>query len=403
MEQRRSLVFGGATAAALLVGLTAGCEAQLPVLEVDPFWPQPLEYPYILGPISGITVAPDGNILIVTRQDGFNTGNEINSVQGTGDCCTPTQAVLEYAPDGSLVRQWGGPDQGYLWPQTPHGIAVDPEGNVWIGGGVRAAGGGGRGGGAPAGPMIDTQVLKFSRTGEHLGAFDGFTGAGRFAFEGNEAFVADGYGGHRVVVLDVATGEVLREWGAYGNAPSTEDLGAYDPAAPPAQQFRSVTCAAVSNDGMVYVCDRGNDRIQVFETDGTYVTEAMIAPSTLGSGSVWDIAFSADGGQDFLYVADGMNERVWVLTRSNLQPVTSFGIGGRVPGTFRELGSVAVDAAGNVYTAENGQGRRVQKFTMTGTTTVPTTLEHQGAIWPASALGGDMAEPAAETTAETTN
>jgi DNA-binding beta-propeller fold protein YncE len=337
----------------------------------------------------------------VTRQDGFNQGNEVNSVTGTGDCCTPAMAVLEFAPDGSLVREWGGPDQGYPWPNTPHGIAVDPEGNIWIGGGARAAaGGGGRGGAAPAapppGPMIDNQILKFSRTGEHLATFEGFGAAGRFSFDGGEAFVADGYAGNRVAVVDVATGEVLRSWGAYGNPPSDEALSAYDPSAPPAQQFRSVTCAAVSNDGMVYVCDRGNNRIQVFETDGTYVTEAVIAPATLGAGSVWDIAFSADSGQDFLFVADGLNERVWVLSRDSLQPVTSFGTGGRVPGTFRELGSVAVDAAGNVYTAENGQGRRVQRFVMTGSTVVPTTLEHQGAIWPASALGQEAAPPAAE-------
>jgi DNA-binding beta-propeller fold protein YncE len=139
---------------------------------------------------------------------------------------------------------------------------------------------------------------------------------------------------------------------------------------------------------MVYVCDRGNNRIQVFDTDGTFVSEGTIAPTTLGEGSVWDIAFSSDGGQSFLYVADGLNERVWVVQRDSLQPVGYFGTGGRVPGTFREVGSVAVDGMGNVFTAENGQGRRVQKFTMTGSTTVPTTVENFGTLRPTAAAEG---------------
>jgi DNA-binding beta-propeller fold protein YncE len=395
MEQRSSLSFGG-TAAALLVGLTVGCgEAQVPTFEVDAYWPQPLDYPYILGPVSGVTVAPDGNILIVTRQDGFSAINEINSVQGTGTCCTPTQAILEYAPDGTVLSEWGGPDQGYPWPETPHGIAVDPEGNLWVGGGARAVGGGF--GGGQAEPTVDTHILKFSRDGQHVATFgevgatpsstsmNSFGGPAIFSFDAsaNEAFVADGYANRRVAVLDISTGEILRTWGAYGNEPSDADLGDYDPSAPPADQFRSVTCAELSNDGLVYVCDRGNNRIQVFETDGTFVAEQTIAPATLGPGSVWDIAFSPDSGQNFLYVADGSNERVYILNRRSLEVLTTFGVGGRVPSHFMELGGVAVDQDGNVYTAENGQGRRIQKFVNTGMASAESVVEHQGAVWPA--------------------
>ena len=130
------------------------------------------------------------------------------------------------------------------------------------------------------------------------------------------------------------------------------------------------------------MCDRGNNRIQVFETDGTFVTEAILAPATLGNGSVSDIAFSPDRDQRFLYVADGMNERVMILDRASLEFQTSFGVGGRYPGHFRELGAVAVDAQGNVYTAENGQGRRVQRFVNLGMGLV--TAEHQGALYPAA-------------------
>lgn len=402
MASRRRLIVRGAVAA-LVVVASAGCavadEGQVPTFEVDPFWPMPLEYPNILGPVSGLTVAPDGNVLIVTRQDGFNQGNEINAVTGTGDCCTPTLAVMEYAPDGSLVREWGAPDQGYPWPDRPHAIALDPDGNIWIGGGIAVASGGRRGGrGAPAAPppepTVDSHILKFSRDGQHLMTIGevsqtpsslsgtGFGGAAGFSFDerANEVFVADGYSNRRVAVLDVSTGEVKRSWGAYGNVPDDSDLGPYDPTAAPSQQFRTVTCAELSNDGLVYVCDRGNNRIQVFEKDGTYVTEAVIAPATLGSGSVWDIAFSPDRLQRFLYVADGMNERVHILDRGSLEEQTSFGVGGRYPGHFRELGSVAVDDDGNVYTAENGQGRRVQKFTNLGMG--PVTAQHQGALYP---------------------
>lgn len=395
----------GGVGAALLVGLSVGCSEGegVPTFEVNPFWPMPLDYPNILGPVSGLTVAPDGNLLIVTRQDGFSRSNEVNVVTETGDCCIPTQAVLEYAPDGSLVREWGGPDQGYPWPGRPHAIAVDPEGNVWIGGGVAQAGGGGRrggrGGGAgapPSPPTVDSHILKFSRDGQHLMTIgvvgqmsssqsaSGFGGAAGFSFDedANEVFVADGYANRRVVVLDISTGDVKRSWGAYGNAPDDSNLGPYDPAAAPSQQFRTVTCVELSNDGLVYVCDRGNNRIQVFETNGTFVTETIIAPATLGSGSVWDVAFSADSGQRFLYVADGMNERVHILDRASLEFQTSFGVGGRYPGHFRELGSVAVDDQGNVFTAENGQGRRIQKFTNLGLG--PVTMEHQGALYPAA-------------------
>ncbi len=372
-------------AAAFLL-LTAGCaelgDDQVPTFEVDALWPMPLEYPYILGPVSGVTVAPDDHIIILTRQDGFSSANEINTVTGTGTCCTPSQAVLEYAPDGTLMSEWGGPDEGYPWPNRPHGIAIDPEENLWIGGGVDEEG------------NVDTHILKMSRSGEHLMTIGepgqspsnqsttSFGGAARFSFDADagEVYVADGYANRRVVVLDMDTGEVLRTWGAYGNEPEDGDLPAYDPAAAPADQFRDVTCAELSNDGMVYVCDRGNNRIQVFETDGTFLMEQVIAPQTLGDGAVWDIAFSTDGQQRFLYVADGMNERVHIVERASLERLTSFGIGGRVPGTFMALASVATDSQGNLFTAENGQGRRVQRFVHTGVG--PLTADHLGALWP---------------------
>ena len=182
-----------------------------------------------------------------------------------------------------------------------------------------------------------------------------------FDATGSEVFVADGYVNRRVIVFDAATGAYKRHWGAYGAAPG-DNPGAYDPAAPPAKQFRTVTCASVAKDGTVYVCDRNSNRIQVFAKDGKFVKEAVIAPATLGSGAVWDIAFSADPQQQLLFVADGQNQRVTVLVRDSLQELAKVGSGGRYPGQFYGVSSVAVDSRGNLYTGEGLEGKRLQKW-----------------------------------------
>ena len=197
----------------------------------------------------------------------------------------------------------------------------------------------------------------------------------------NEAYIADGYFNVRVAVLDGKTGAIKRYWGAYGSKPDDADLGPYDPAAPPAKQFRNpVHCADLSNDGLVYVCDRANDRLQVFKPDGTFVKEQFIAKATRASGSVWDVAFSKDPQQRYLYVTDGMNNRVYVLQRDTLEVLTSFGDGGRQPGQFYGVHSIAVDSKGNLYTTETWEGKRVQKFVFKGVARVPAP--HQGTVWP---------------------
>ena len=196
----------------------------------------------------------------------------------------------------------------------------------------------------------------------------------------NEAFVADGYANKRVAVLDADTGKFKRYWGAYGNKPDDTNIGRYSPEDPPAQQFRNpVHCADPSNDGLVYVCDRANDRIQVFKTDGTFVKEKLIAPLTLGDGSVWDIAFSKDSAQKFMYVADGKNMRVYILDRESLEILTSFGDGGRQPGQFFAVHSIATDSKGNIFTTETYEGKRVQKFKYKGVKRVKE--KNQGVPW----------------------
>ena len=172
-----------------------------------------------------------------------------------------------------------------------------------------------------------------------------------------------------------------RFWGAYGNTPDDTNLGPYDPDAPPAQQFRNpVHCADVSADGLVYVCDRANDRIQVFQKDGTFVKEGFIARRTLASGSVWDIAFSRDAEQRYLFVLDGMNNRIHIVLRDTLEELTSFGDGGRQPGQFYGVHSVAIDSAGNLYTTETWEGKRLQKFVNRGMADLPRGP--QGTVWP---------------------
>jgi DNA-binding beta-propeller fold protein YncE len=197
----------------------------------------------------------------------------------------------------------------------------------------------------------------------------------------NEAYIADGYSNKRVAVIDADTGAFKRYWGAYGNRPSDMSLGRYDPDAPPAQQFRNpVHCAELSNDRLLYVCDRQNDRIQVFTAEGKFVKEQFISKRTLGDGSVWDIAFSGDPQQKYIYLADGHDEKIFILLRDTLEVLTSFGDGGRQPGQFYAVHSIATDSKGNIYTTETYEGRRLQRFLYKGIQNVPR--DDQGTVWP---------------------
>ena len=354
-----------------------------PMFEVDPLWPEPLPNHWILGSAIGVAVDSRDHVWIIHRRDSFNARTEIGAAADppTSECCIPAPNILEFDPDGNLVGYWGGPGEGYEWPSSNHGITVDHRDNVWIGGN------GGR----------DAHILKFSRDGTFLmqiGSSGGNAGSndmenfGSVAKitvdpEANEAYIADGYGNKRVVVLDADTGEFKRFWGAYGNVPDDTNLGPYRADEPLAQQFRNpVHCAEPSNDGFVYVCDRANDRIQQFLKDGTFVKEVRIAPATLGDGSVWDIAFSRDPEQRFIYLADGKNMKVYIIERETLEVLTSFGDGGRQPGQFFAVHSIATDSQGNIYTTETYEGKRVQKFVYKGLGPIPAT--DQGVVWPSA-------------------
>ena len=183
----------------------------------------------------------------------------------------------------------------------------------------------------------------------------------------NELYVADGYVNHRVIVFDADTGQFKRQWGAYGHVPEDPDLGAFDPAAPPRQQFSTpVHCAEIAKDNLVYVCDRRNNRLQVFRKDGTFVKEKVFQQATLGQGSVWDIAFSRDPEQKFIYMANGSDQEIYVVLRETLEIVSRFGRGGRYPGQFYAAHSIATDLSGNIYITETFEGKRIQKFVYKG-------------------------------------
>ena len=413
----RRNIYVGATFLALLIALGVGiivlqkraaveaATVQAPMFEVDPLWPKPLPNHWLMGMTIGVSVDAQDNIWIIHRQGSLEPGElHATSNPPVAMCCAPAPPVLEFDQDGNLLRHWGGKGNGYDWPDSNHGITIDYKGNVWIGGNGRGPAARPAPGGAPdesaasaTNSYLDNQVLKFTQDGQFLmqigkpahskGSNDvenlRLPAKTFIDKQTNEVYVADGYGNHRVIVYDADTGQYKRHWGAYGHKPDDTDLGKYDPDAPPAQQFRNpVHCADMSVDRLVYVCDRVNDRIQVFKPDGTFIKEGFIAKRTLGSGSAWDIAFSKDAQQKYIYLADGENDRVHILLRDTLEVLTTFGEGGRQPGEFYGPHSIATDSKGNIYVTETYRGQRVQKFVYKGLG--PVTKEDQGVLWPKS-------------------
>lgn len=394
MSSTKIKLFFPLFALALLIGLYLGqdkltqtasaatSDQMAPQFVVDPYWPQPLPNKWLLGRTIGIAVDERDHLYVVHRdQDSMFMNQELGLDLGRAECCTAAPPILEFDSAGNLVNAWGGPGEGYTWPESNHGIEVAPDGNVWIGG---------NGSG-------DSHVLVFTRDGEFIREIGipgepvnslSTTSFGRVAeiaidADAGEAYLADGYGNKRVAVVDVATGAFKRFWGAYGNTPA-DDRVVYDPNESLPQQFVGpVHCAEPSHDNLIYVCDRGADRIQVFRPDGTFVKEGQIAPLTL-SGSTWDIAFSKDEDQEFLFVADGSNFKVHILDRQSLEVLAEFGDGGRQPGLFFGTHSIVTDSDGNIYTTETYEGKRIQKFVYQGLK--PLSAHRPGAPWPADKI-----------------
>lgn len=329
---------------------------------VDPFWPKPLPNQWILGEVAGVAIDARDHVWIVQRPMSL-TDREINASlrPPASECCAPAPSVIEFDPEGNVVQAWGNPDSTKQWLTTEHGIFVDQRNNVWVGGNNEK----------------DHVVMKFSMSGKLLlqigdwgitKGSDDKTHLGRPAdiavdTAANEVYIADGYGNRRVIVFDANTGEYKRHWGAYGEAPNDGVLPPYDPQLKPSRYFSNpVHAVGLSSDNQVYIADRTNNRIQVFSKDGKFVNEGFVAANTLGIGAVWDIEFSRDSGQTYLYIADGMNMKIWILDRKTMNVVGSVGQGGRGPGQFGWVHNLAMDSKGNLYTTEVRPGMRVQKF-----------------------------------------
>jgi DNA-binding beta-propeller fold protein YncE len=343
-------------------GTAAKYTDSIPSFRVDPFWPKPLPNDWLIGQVSGVAVDSKNHIWIIHRPGSLGADEYAPTEEpANGVPYSPAPPVIEFDAEGNVVKAWGGPAEGFDWPDNPHGIFIDHEDNVWIGG---------------SGPN-DHQVLKFLPDGTFLLQIGkaGKTGGsndtdllGRPAeFDvdpvTNEVYIADGYLNHRIIIFDANTGKYLRHWGAYGKKPDDSSQDTYDPDMAPRQQFATpVHAVRISNDGLVYVCDRRNDRIQIFQKDGKFVKEGFIARETLGNGSAWDIDFSPDPHQSYIYLTDGTNQCVWILHRDNLKVAGHFGRIGRYAGQFIWVHSLAVDAMGNIYTTEVYRGKRVQKF-----------------------------------------
>jgi len=334
----------------------------VPQFLVDPFWPKPLPNNWILGQVAGIRVDRFDHIWVVQRPGSLTKRDraaEQNPPQAK--CCVAAPPVLVFDQSGNLIRHWGGPGQGYNWPKSEHSIYIDDNDYIWLAGNDKN----------------DGQLLKFTMDGKFvLQIGKPIEGADSNSTErlgspadiavdiaAHEVYAADGYSNRRVVVFDSETGAYKRHWGAYGNKPSDEKTPPYDPAKPVSQQFGNpVHCVRISKDGLVYVCDRINDRYQIFRKDGTFVSEHFFERNTRLNGSVYEIAFSPDKEQKFIYMVDGSNGEVRIVDRATNEVLGRFGRVGRQAGEFTAVHNISVDLEGNIYTAEVADGERVQKF-----------------------------------------
>ena len=334
-----------------------------PQYTVDPFWPKPLPNNWILGQVAGIAVDRQDTVWLIHRPASLTPDEAGATTQPPrSKCCSAAPPVLQFDRQGRLLRSWGGPWSGvglrYDWPKNEHGIYVDPTGDVWI------AGNG----------ATDRMLLKFSPEGKFLMQI-GTPGPGvgsqvtdqlgrpahmELDEAANELYVADGYGNRRVIVFDASTGAYKRHWGAYGKPPEDGKFADYTPDSP--QFGMPVHCVRLMRDNLVYVCDRMNNRVQVFNKRGEFLQQFVYEAGTRGSGSTWDLVPSEDAAQQYLLIADGTNNEVRIVQRKSGEVMGTFGRPGRQAGDFHWVHNIAIDSEGAVYTAEVDTGKRAQRF-----------------------------------------
>jgi hypothetical protein len=359
MTHTRLFAFVLAAAVALLAELFP-VNAEGPAFKIDPYWPKPLPNNWILGQVGGMAVDAQDNIWVHQRPRSLTEdekGAALNPPRSK--CCVPAPPVLVFNPAGDLIKAWGGPGDGYDWPLQEHAILVDNKGFVWLGGNGKG----------------DSMVLKFTTDGKFVKQLGrrgpltssadltqfGLVAALELDAAANEIYAADGYGNHRVAVLDADTGAIKRIWGAYGKTPTDDNLPPYNPDAP--QFANPVHCVSLAADGLVHVCDRMNNRVQIFHKDGSYVGQLVFDPKTQGPGSTWGLAFSPlDKNQDYFVLIDGTNNVLETVRRKDGAVVGTYGHAGRGTGEFHWVHAGKFDSQGNFYTGEVDTGKRLQKW-----------------------------------------
>jgi DNA-binding beta-propeller fold protein YncE len=377
----RTVSLGACALIGVLGCAATGQRASAPIVpqyQPDPSFPH-LPNDWALGNVSDVAVDLHDNVWIIHRPRTVKAGR------------TSAPPVLEFDASGRFLQAWGGVSSGYDWPDAEHNIVVDHRSNVWISGSSPS--------GQSRTTRSDDMLLKFTSSGRFLlqiggrSMSRGSTDTGSVNKPGdvfvsaktNEVYVADGYGNRRVIVFDADTGAFKRMWGAFGNPPADDaesggpgpsggPLGAA-PAAPgpatldtqgpgPPRFASPVHGIVVSNDGIVYVADRHNRRVQLFTTDGRYLRQFFVNRAGPSPDSVSALALSPDRDQRLLYMADFGNSHVILADRRSLAILTQFGQRGTEPGDFQGIHQLAVDSHGTLYTAEVAPGARVQKFTV---------------------------------------
>jgi hypothetical protein len=373
----------------------AASAMHVPRYKVDPFWPKPLPAPkdangvphqWVSGEVGGDCVDSHDHVFALNRAFQKGEGGKLLSQEGTTSI--PAPPVIEYDPAGNIVNSWGDttiapPREGTtdgpsaVMPETLHSCFVDYQDNVWIGG------------------YADGVVQKYTHDGKTMvlqigtkGICDGpDTLSPKRAYPtcgnpGNnsshtllnepagiavdpgpdpatgqvgDVYIADGYGNHRVVVFD-NQGKYVRQFGSAGSGDGQfQASGAGHP-----------HCVVLGNDNLVYACDRGQNRIEVFDKMGNFKRHILVNPPTQlqATGRAAGVVFSPDKAQRFMYDEDQGSEAIWIMDHSLGTILGGFGHGGHAAGDFTSPHTLAIDSKGNLYVAETGGGRRIQKFVL---------------------------------------